>query len=106
MSLPQSGRQEAWSQKNVLPLSPWCALTGVTAFHALILEVGSFPTWRVGVECELNKVVAGHSFIQQTRGIDFVPDILLATGYKTRSQADTVLTDPPGANIRVGVRDR
>lgn len=79
----------------------------MTAFHALILEVGSFPTWLVGVERELNKVVAGHSFIQQTLGIDFVPDILLATGYKTRSQADMVLTDPPGANIiRVGVTDR
>lgn len=74
--------------------------------HALILEVGSFPTWLAGVEHEL-KVMAGHSFIQQTLGIDFVPGILLATGYKTRSQGDMVLTDPPGANIiRVGVRDR
>lgn len=61
-------------------------------FHALILEVGSFPTWLVGVERELNKVVAGHSFTQQTLSIDFVPDILLATGYRTRSQADMVLT--------------
>ena len=45
-----------------------------------------------GVERELNKVVAGHSFIQRTLSTDFAPDILLATGYKTRSQADMVLT--------------
>lgn len=81
---------------NVLPLSPLCALTCMTPLSISSmpssLKWDKFPTWLVGVGGELNKIMAVHSLIQQTLSIDFVPDTIVVTGYKTRSQADTMLT--------------